>query len=102
MVRAMVGPILTLTLAGALFAQPAPPLVFEVASIKPANPDARGTSINVVPGGGLRVINASLKQLITIAYEIREFQLSGGTGWMSSDRYDILAKSERPEEPSDP
>jgi uncharacterized protein (TIGR03435 family) len=33
--------------------------------------------------------------LITFAYDIREFQVTGGPGWVGSDRYDLLAKAER-------
>ena len=75
-------------------------LIFEVASVKPANPDARGTSINFVPGGGLKVTNATLKTLITFAYDIRGFQVSGGPGWLDSERYDLLAKPEHAEGPA--
>ena len=70
------------------------PLTFEVASIKPSGPDARGTSIQIVPGGGLRVTNATVKMLVTMAYDVRDFQVSGGPGWLNSERYDINAKSE--------
>ena len=47
--------------------------------------------------GGLTVENAPLRALITIAYGIRDFQLSGGPGWVGTDRYDIIAKPEKEE-----
>lgn len=82
--------------ACALFSQSAPArLTFEVASIKPSSPDARGVMIQNQPGGGLRMTNVPLRVLITQAYDIRDFQLSGGPGWMNSDRYDITAKADR-------
>ena len=39
-----------------------------------------------------------------MAYDIRNFQLSGGPGWIDTDRYDIVAKPERETtaEPPDP
>lgn len=75
------------------FSQPAPaPLSFEVASIKPAAPDAPGMFIQIQPGGGLRVSNMNLKQLISYAYDVRDFQVSGGPGWVNSDRFDIQAR----------
>src|SRR5262249_18886490 len=43
-------------------------------------------------GGGLRITGATLRDLISNAYEIRDFQLSGGPGWVNTERYDLLAK----------
>jgi uncharacterized protein (TIGR03435 family) len=76
-------------------------LTFEVASIKPAAPDARNSSFRLVPGGGLSITNGILKQLIAFAYDVRDFQISGGPSWIGSERYDILAKPGRPEGPAD-
>lgn len=78
---------------------------FEVASIKPANPDAHGSSILTDKVGGLTVENAPIRALITMAYGIRDFQLSGGPGWIGTDRYDVMARPEKAEstqEPPDP
>lgn len=89
-------------LAGVLFAQT---LQFEVASIKPADPDAHGSSLMTDRIGGLNATNIPLRAIITMAYGIRDFQLSGGPGWIGTDRYDIIAKPERIEnavEPPDP
>ena len=33
--------------------------------------------------------------LLTQAYDVREFQISGGPGWINTDRFDIVAKAER-------
>lgn len=71
-----------------------PTLTYEVASIKPSGPDFRGTSIQIQPGGGLRVSGGTLKLLITLAYDVREFQVSGGPGWIDSEHYDIMAKTD--------
>ena len=67
---------------------------FEVASIKPAEPNQRGTYIRPGPGGGLTITNMSLKQLITFAWRVQPFQVSGGPPWLDSIHYDILAKPE--------
>lgn len=96
MIAAFVGASLGILTAGGLFAQSAAvPLTFEVASIKPSAPDARGTSLQLQPPDGLRVTNAPLRMLIIFAYNIRDFQLSGGPAWIGTERYDILAKAER-------
>ncbi len=81
---------------------PAKPQEFEVATVKASAPDARGTMINIQPGGVLTVKNAPLKQLITMCYDLREFQVSGGPGWLGTDHYDVEAKSEAVANPPDP
>ncbi len=71
-------------------AQPAPS--FAVASIKPSSGAAGNVSFRLVPGGGVNIAGAPLRELIKFAYDIRDFQLSGGPGWVSSDGWDINAK----------
>lgn len=66
---------------------------FEVASVKPSSADARGVTYTFVQGGGVRISNGTLKGIIEMAYDVRQFQISGGPGWMDSDRYDIFAKA---------
>jgi uncharacterized protein (TIGR03435 family) len=95
MQRTITGMALVVMAAGGLWGQAAAPLTFEVASIKPAAPDARGTMIRMMPGGALTVTNATLRMLLTLAYDVRDFQISGGPGWVGSERYDINAKAER-------
>ena len=67
---------------------------FEVASIKPASPDARGMFITPGPGGGVRISNMTLKEMIVLAYRVQPFQISGGPPWLDSLRYDVVAKPE--------
>jgi len=70
----------------------AAPVGFEAASVKPSQAADGGRSIHPSPGGGLIAWNATLKSLILVAYNIRDFQLSGGPGWLDSAGYDIVAK----------
>src|ERR1017187_1355030 len=86
-------------LAGVAFAQSSG---FEVAAIKPSSPDAHGSSILTDKVGGLNAENIPLRAIITMAYGIRDFQLSGGPGWVGTDRYDIIAKPERVESAAAP
>src|ERR1700722_6377352 len=53
------------------------------------------TLIQILPGGGLRTSGATLTFLLTLAYDVRAFQISGGSGWANSDRFDIFANPER-------
>ena len=78
----------------------APP-AFEVATIKPSSGGDHRV-IRVVPGGGLQMTGMTLKSLVAFAYDVQEFQISGGSGWIASDRFDIAANSLRgPESAAD-
>jgi len=92
--------------APALLAQPPAtaeaPATFEVASIKPGDPGARGVMIRYAPGGRFTAKGTTLKSLIAIAYGVREFQISGGPSWIGSARYDIDAKPEATSDADDP
>jgi len=66
---------------------------FSVASIKPAAPDAR-LGVAIQPGGRFVANGAQLKLLISLAWHVTPFQMSGGEDWMTSDRWNIEATSE--------
>jgi len=74
---------------------------FDVAVIKPANPDAQNSRLNRGAGGSLQVENVDLKHLMSFVYDVRDFQITGGPGWVGSARWDINAKPDRPG-PADP
>jgi uncharacterized protein (TIGR03435 family) len=90
---------LLLVLLPALLAQTPQP-TFEVADIKPSdpsNPTPRSKG-RVLPGGRIELPGATLKELIMFAYGVQEDMISGGPGWATRGRYDIVAKG--PENPS--
>jgi uncharacterized protein (TIGR03435 family) len=92
--------------APATHAQSQEKLVFEVASIKRADPAAAGggpiaLAPGLTPGGGIRS-RVPIFNLICWAYRIDGAQLSGGPSWIRSDRYAIEAKTEKFEGPEDP
>jgi len=67
---------------------------FDVASIKPSDPASHGMSVGISPSGSFRASGVTLMTLIQQAYDVRGFQVSGGPGWISTDRYDIVTKNE--------
>jgi bla regulator protein blaR1 len=82
--------------AGCLFAQTAPaPLTFDVASVKPSA-ETRGMFGGFLPGGSLRLSGATLKNLISLAYSVRGFQISSAPSWADSARFDINARMDTP------
>ena len=87
-----------LTIAILLGSQP--PADFDVASIRPADPNnnrfGMGFSAN---GRTLTVDGLNLAQMVTMAYHVRAEELSlapslDNAGWIRSDRYDISGKVE--------
>jgi bla regulator protein BlaR1 len=105
MTRIPVGASLALLTAIGLFGQSSTtPLTFEVASIKPSNADLHRIMFQLQPGGGLRTSGTTLKMLLAFAYDVRDVQISGGPGWINTDRFDVVAKAGGavPETPDDP
>jgi bla regulator protein blaR1 len=68
---------------------------FEVASIKPAKSGFPGMGFRNAPGGRFMAMNVTTNALITMAYKLQPFQLTGGPSWLNSDHYDIEATPER-------
>src|SRR6185436_5671393 len=69
---------------------------FEVASIRVNKLDDSGVkdrriSIEATPGT-LTMRNVTLKSCLRWAYNVHDFQISGGPAWSTSDRFDIIAK----------
>jgi uncharacterized protein (TIGR03435 family) len=75
-------------------AQPA----FEVATIKPAPPDAQRRFISMGRGDSnlFSSSNHSVKQLIVFAYSLHPNQVVGGPAWAENDRYDVTGKPDAP------
>jgi uncharacterized protein (TIGR03435 family) len=75
------------------FAQQAPQPSFEVASVKRNTSGGDWDTHSGPPeSAGFRANNMTLKMLIKIAYRVKDSQISGGPGWIDSDRYDIAAR----------
>jgi uncharacterized protein (TIGR03435 family) len=66
---------------------------FDVASVKSNRSGDLHMGVRDEPGGRFVATNLPLRQLIAIAYKLRDFQLVGGPSWMASDRFDIVAKA---------
>lgn len=72
----------------------AQPPAFEVASIKPADPGARGMGFQKSAGGRVTMKNVTLRLMVTMAWDIRDHQLIGGPAWLDTAHFDIFAKPE--------
>src|SRR5262249_12223422 len=95
--------LIVLTLASTGYGQNPTPPAFEVASVRVSNPDILQAScmatLNVTPGGTLRISNRGLDEIIMVAYGIGGNQLSGAR-WLTElttdprqvTRFEIIAK----------
>jgi len=91
-----------LLVTGGASAQTTPKLTFEVASVKPAAPVdmmkmAAAMQAGEAPKIGMRVnpgrvefLYVDLKTLVSIAYKLKPYQVSG-PDWMANQRFDIVA-----------
>ena len=78
-------------LSDSRFLQGQPPEGFDVASIRP-NSSGSTRSGEHTSHGTLTVTNDSVRELIKFAYDLKDYQISGGPGWLDTNRYDIVAK----------
>lgn len=65
---------------------------FDVVSIKP---NTTGISNAIAPlqsNGSFSASNVGLKSVIANAYEVRVFQIQGGPDWLTTERFDIIAR----------
>jgi len=73
---------------------------FEVATIKPSNPDRPGKGIRV-NGRNFSTLNTTLLDLITFAYGVHVRQIVGAPTWMDSDKFDLAAEPDGEGLPND-
>jgi uncharacterized protein (TIGR03435 family) len=69
--------------------------VFEAASIKPNNTGKPGSGMSLYPNR-IKIINSTLKFCVQMGWNVKDFQVAGGAGWMDTERYDIDAVGANP------
>jgi bla regulator protein BlaR1 len=89
---ALLAPLRTVASARAQTPAPAVRLQFEAASIKPSPFFDRIMSVRALPGR--LTADATLQVLMQYAYGVPPFQLVGGPTWLTSDHYEIEAKTD--------
>jgi uncharacterized protein (TIGR03435 family) len=72
---------------------------FDVVSIKPSDPKNTGFAVRPDPNN-FTMIGASLKFLVQYAYDLHGFQIEGAPAWMTSTRFDIVAKTDTTSAPA--
>ncbi len=65
---------------------------FEVATIKPIDPKSGGVvGFYSRPGGRVFIGYADVKMIMYYAFDIQQYQISGGPDWVGGERYNIEA-----------
>ena len=73
---------------------------FEVATIKPSEPDKPGKAFRV-QGSHFSTFNTTLTDLLTFAYGVQQKQIINAPEWMDKDKWDIEAQPDVPGAPND-
>ena len=82
---------------------PAPKYTYEVVSIhKTGDEGCPPCGLGIGPEGGLRISNYSVIRMLEYAYSVRDYQILGAPGWVSSATYDIVFTPEKAETPLGP
>jgi uncharacterized protein (TIGR03435 family) len=86
--------VLLVAAAYGVYAQETPRPAFAAASVKLNTAPGGPHMLKLQPGGRLTAQCASLLWLITVAYQVQDYQVIGGPAWLNSDCYDVEAKPE--------
>ncbi|HTP33703.1 MAG TPA: M56 family metallopeptidase [Candidatus Acidoferrales bacterium] len=76
---------------------PPPQYTYEVVSIKPSDPGSTDSRIGPGPQGGIRTQGTTAMTLLTVAYDLRSYQIVAAPGWVQSERYDVSFTPDKPE-----
>jgi uncharacterized protein (TIGR03435 family) len=68
---------------------------FEVATIKPSNPETPGRRLNVANDGRMTTVNTDVNFLIQFAFNLHPKQIEGG-GALLQEKFDIAGKPDHP------
>lgn len=72
---------------------------FEVASIRPHDPVQPTATVRFFPSGEVWITGLTIRNVILLVHDLRDYQLSGGPNWLDTEVYDIRAKSQPPASP---
>jgi uncharacterized protein (TIGR03435 family) len=72
---------------------PPPPTEFDVAEIKPSDPNSRARGFQIQRGGRVNISGMTLKNLMFNAWNLTDDMLVGAPKWIDDQRFDIVAKA---------
>jgi uncharacterized protein (TIGR03435 family) len=69
---------------------------FEVATIKPSDPNRPGWGIGINPSGMINTLNTTLADLIKFCYDLHPRQVANAPAWFDTEKFDVSAKPDTP------
>jgi uncharacterized protein (TIGR03435 family) len=66
---------------------------FEVAAVKANRMAHAKDEFKMLPSGLVRIRHASMKDLIQGAWNLEDYAVTGGPGWIDGDYFDVMAKT---------
>jgi bla regulator protein blaR1 len=64
---------------------------FEVVSIHPNRSGGADSNLDSLPSGRMAATNITVRELVRLAYGVKDYQIEHAPGWMDTERYDIAA-----------
>jgi uncharacterized protein (TIGR03435 family) len=72
---------------------PPAPTEFDVADIRPSDPNSRERGFQIQRGGRVNIAGMTLKNLIFNAWNLTDDMLIGAPKWIDDTRFDVIAKA---------
>src|SRR5262245_47957584 len=69
---------------------------FEVATIKPSDPNRPGWGIGINQSGMVNTLNTTLADLIKFCYDLHPKQVVNAPAWYDTEKFDVSAKPDTP------
>ncbi|HEX4275921.1 MAG TPA: TIGR03435 family protein [Bryobacteraceae bacterium] len=69
---------------------------FEVATIKPSNPNRPGWGIGINPSGMVNTLNTTLADLMKFCYDLHPKQVVNAPAWFDTEKFDVSGKPDTP------
>jgi uncharacterized protein (TIGR03435 family) len=66
---------------------------WEVVSVKPNHSNSTESNLDSAPGGRTTATNITIRELIRLAYTVKDYQIEHAPGWVDTDRFDINGKN---------
>jgi uncharacterized protein (TIGR03435 family) len=66
---------------------------WEVAAIKLNRSNTTDSNLDSAPGGRLTATNITLRELVRLAFDVKDYQIERAPAWIDAERFDINAKA---------
>lgn len=64
---------------------------FDVVSIRPSRDAGSESNVDSLPGGRLTATNITVRELIRLAYSVKDYEIERAPAWIDTERWNIAA-----------